>query len=115
MSIRESRLPDFLLRMLKIASYALQMLASPDEIQPYPFNLSPAGRIWEKSRISLSAAYLCAISFPTDLLQASAESPTRIVHTPSSNVSVLSCSPFLSVRVERMISKSLMGFWKPVS
>ena len=49
---------------------------SPELIHPYPFNLSPAGRNCEKSSTNSLAGYLPAISLPTDLAQASAESPT---------------------------------------
>ena len=91
------------------------MDASPLLIQPYPLSLSPAGRICEKSNTSLRAGYLCDISLPIDLDQASAESPIVIVHTPSLKVSVLCWSPSLSVRVLRITSSSRMGSWKPVS
>ena len=75
--------------------YAFPIASLPDDIQPYPLSLSPAGLISEKSNTSLSAGYFPASNFPILLAHASAESPTRRVHTLvySSQISTFSSNP----------------------
>ena len=75
----------------------------------------------EKSRMSFLALYLPANNLPIDLAQASAESPTDIVHTPSMNDSVFASIPLTyvpsasNVLDDLITSMSGIGWKNPLS